>query len=243
MGSRPCPPPWLPSPERAQSGEGGSERRSPDPEEELRERGSEVEGAQRKGFKERRRGTSPAPAGRHGGCPFPAPAYQGPSDRQNVGGSHSPTSLPSPWPPAALASPPRGAEACASVDSAPSCSSQTARALAPALPTGSVTRTSGSASLGLACQVAFRCRTSKSEVGQKLAGNGPPLSLLRLSRLTRSGGKRNRALRSSACRSCSGDSRFGGHWSGEPGAQAEPRPAPPWRGQEAIFRASVIGEI
>lgn len=110
MGSRPCPPPWLPSPERgAQRGEEpggdrGSER-SRDPGEELRERGSEAEVG--------RRGTVACPAGWLGGCPFPAPAYQGRSDRQHLGGSHGPTSLPSPWPPAALASPPRGAEACA----------------------------------------------------------------------------------------------------------------------------------
>lgn len=171
MGSRPCPPPWLPSPERGArrgeepGGDRGSER-SRDPGEELRERGSEAEVG--------RRGTVACPAGWLGGCPFPAPAYQGRSDRQHLGGSHGPTSLPSPWPPAALASPPRGAEACAcrfrprpdSLGSGPSSG--------PGSATPAVwPRASGSASLGLACQVAFRHRTSKSGVGQKLAGDGP----------------------------------------------------------------------
>lgn len=56
-------------------------------------------------------------------------------------------------------------------------------------------------------------------------------------------GPRKRALRSSPCRSCSGDSRFGGHRSGERAGMSRAPSAPPGRGREAIFRASVIGEI
>lgn len=84
--------------------------------------------------------------------------------------------------------------------------------------------------------------SSRQGQGRGWTGPGPaPLHLpFALAGWLGKRGQRKRALRSGPCCSCYGDSRFGGHWGGGTSlVQADSGLA----GWEAIFRASVIGEI